>query len=63
MCDQHVSNDLLYASNRLKVGREVAERDIVQFVPFRDFARVRNTTCTHNGTPHAHIMARSVGVT
>ena len=30
---------------RLQVGSEVAERDIVQFVPFREFAQVSYTSC------------------
>ncbi len=33
-------NNCCVTSDRLKVGRGVAERDIVQFVPFRQFATV-----------------------
>ena len=40
-CGSHAALQLFYVSlHRLTYGGEVAERDIVQFVPFRDFKQV-----------------------
>ena len=41
VCNYELPLILYPPTPRLRVGSEVAERDIVQFVPFREFAHVR----------------------